>query len=142
MRARWEREEGIAPFDAHRRWFMDRHQITHDLLHVLTGYGTDGAGEAALLAYELPHRRGWAHSLLVAGALGDVYRNGGGRWAHYAFRAWMRGRRATWLALLPIEELLPLRLETVRRLAGVTPVAEAHPGGIARGNDGALVWSH
>jgi hypothetical protein len=55
------------------------------------------------------------------------------RFLLYDFRAWRRGRRATSLVALPWEELLPLRLDTVRRLAGVADAETAHPEGILRG---------
>ncbi len=35
--------------DAGGEWFAERIDLMHDLWHVLTGYGTDGGGEAALL---------------------------------------------------------------------------------------------
>jgi ubiquinone biosynthesis protein COQ4 len=32
-------------------WYFDRQRDTHDLLHVLTGYGRDALGEASLLGF-------------------------------------------------------------------------------------------
>jgi hypothetical protein len=57
----------------------------------------------------------------------------GWRWLRYDLQAWRRGRAASWLVALPWEELLPLRLERVRRLAGVAEADEVHPGGVWRG---------
>ena len=37
--------------DAEHEWFYDRINVMHDLWHVLTGYGTDELGEAALIAF-------------------------------------------------------------------------------------------
>jgi hypothetical protein len=45
-----------------------------------------------------------------------MWRTLGWPWLVYDFRAWRRGRRSTWLVALPWEELLPLPLDTVRRL--------------------------
>lgn len=41
-------------------WYFDRLRDTHDLFHVLTGYGRDALGEASLLgfSYEQNHNRG------------------------------------------------------------------------------------
>lgn len=41
-------------------WFVNRSRDTHDLFHVLTGYGRDALGEACLLGftYEQNHNRG------------------------------------------------------------------------------------
>ena len=36
------------------QWYFDRLRDTHDLFHVLTGYGRDALGEASLLALQLP----------------------------------------------------------------------------------------
>lgn len=42
------------------QWYFDRLRDTHDLFHVLTGYGRDALGEASLLAftYEQNHNAG------------------------------------------------------------------------------------
>jgi ubiquinone biosynthesis protein COQ4 len=133
VQARWEAEEGLAPLDPLRAWFRDRSILVHDLFHVLTDYGTDDVGEATLLAFTLAQLGGRANWLLTLGASAECVRALGPRWLPYVLRAWRRGRRASWLAGLPWEELLPLRLETVRRLAGVEPAQEAHPRGIWRG---------
>ena len=39
--------------DEGTRWFADRSELSHDLHHVLTGYGADGLGETALLWFSL-----------------------------------------------------------------------------------------
>jgi ubiquinone biosynthesis protein COQ4 len=132
VRARWEAEEGTPPLDPLRRWFQERIILSHDLFHVLTDYGTDDVGEATLLAFSLAQLGGRAQWLLTVGAALEVARRLGPRWFPYLARAWRRGRRAVWLPALPWEEMLPLPLETARRLAGVAPAEEAHPGGIWR----------
>jgi ubiquinone biosynthesis protein COQ4 len=42
------------------QWYFDRQRDTHDLFHVLSGYGRDALGEACLLGftYEQNHNRG------------------------------------------------------------------------------------
>ncbi|WP_086607453.1 Coq4 family protein [Erythrobacter donghaensis] len=42
------------------QWYFDRQRDTHDLFHVLTGYGRDALGEASLLGftYEQNHNKG------------------------------------------------------------------------------------
>jgi ubiquinone biosynthesis protein COQ4 len=133
VQARWEREEGFAPLDPLRAWFRDRSILVHDLFHVLTGYGTDDLGEATLLAFSLAQLGGRGQALLTVGAGLEAWRALGWRWLVYDYQAWRRGRRASWLVALPWEELLPLRVGTVRRLAGVAEASEAHPQGILRG---------
>jgi len=43
--------DGAKRFDDDLTWFGDRLRDTHDMYHVLSGYGRDGLGEAALLAF-------------------------------------------------------------------------------------------
>ena len=133
VEARWEREEGTPRLDPVRAWFRDRVLLAHDLFHVLTDYGTDDVGEATLLAFSLAQLGGRAPALLTLGAALEVFRARGWSWLRYDLQAWRRGRRASWLAALPWEELLPIRLETVRRLARVAATEDAHPEGILRG---------
>ncbi len=121
--------------DADRAWFRERQMLMHDLWHVLTGYGTDGLGEAALLPFSHAQMGGFGSAMLTFGAGGHVFWHRGLPWLFYFRRAWRRGRRAALLTALPYEELLPLSLETVRRLAGVEPPNVAHRGGVWREED-------
>lgn len=133
VEAKWEAEEGVPRLDPARAYFRERFLLSHDLYHVLTGYGTDDVGEATLLAFSLAQFPGRAVALLTAGAAVEVWKELGARWLRYAFQAWRRGRRAVRLPTLPWEDLLALPLETVRDLAAVEPGERAHPGGILRG---------
>jgi ubiquinone biosynthesis protein COQ4 len=126
--------EAGEPPDPARRWFYDRTNVMHDLWHVLTGYGTDPAGEAALLAFtcgQIPNR-GLLLLVMAAAVLGVWDGNLG--WPRYLFRAWRRGRRATLMTAAPYEELLPRPLEEVRLRLGIQPIREAHPEGIVVGS--------
>ena len=127
------RGEGRPRLDAAREWFRERSILTHDLWHVLTGYGTDDLGEAALLPFSLAQSGGWANALLVAGVTLRGVTVAGPSFPRYLFQAWRRGRRAHWLAALPYEELLPAPLADVQRIAGIPAADEAHPRGIRRG---------
>ena len=134
VQTQWEREEGAPPLDLLRSWFRDRTILAHDLFHVLTDYGTDELGEGTLLAFSLAQLPGRGQAFLTVGAALEAWRVLGWRWLVYDFRAWRRGRRAAWLPALPWEELLPLRLETVRHLTGVGEVSDVHPRGVLRGS--------
>ena len=133
VQALWEREADWPTLDPLRSWFRDRTLLSHDLFHVLTDYGTDGVGEATLLAFSLAQLGGRGQTFLTLGAALEVARHLGWRFLGYDFRAWRRGRRAAWLPALPWEELLPLRVDTVRRLAGIAEASAVHPGGVLRG---------
>ncbi len=130
-RAQWQQ---VAELDPMRAWFRDRTILTHDLLHVLTGYDTDPVGEATLLAFVLGQGVGRAQALLTFGAGLAAWRVVGWRWPRYLLRAWRRGQRARFLAALPYEELLPLPLDGAGCSAGIEPAEVAHPDGILRGS--------
>jgi ubiquinone biosynthesis protein COQ4 len=131
VQQRWEQDGDVPPIDPLRAWFRDRTLLAHDLMHVVTGYGTDDVGEATRLGFSLAQNGGRAQAFLTIGAFLEVWRHLGRRWPGYALRAYRRGRRADSLVALPWEELLPLRLDTVRSLARVWAPEEMHPEGIA-----------
>tara|TARA_B100001179_G_scaffold227966_1_gene211304 strand:- start:1676 stop:2605 length:930 start_codon:yes stop_codon:yes gene_type:complete len=98
-------------------WYNDRLRDTHDILHVLTGYGRDTLGEQCVLAF-LFHQRpspghlflGWAGTLLMKAKL---------KTKAPVLRAFLQARRngrlTQRIAEQPILELLPLPMEEVRR---------------------------
>lgn len=116
--------------DAGARWAADRSELSHDLHHVLTGYGADGLGETALLWFTFGLAGGRATALLMLGAAWRSRRDAGRGWWRYLWTAWRRGRRAGALGALPYEELLAAPLADVRRLAQIEPPERAHPGGV------------
>jgi ubiquinone biosynthesis protein COQ4 len=117
--------------DAAQLWIIERENLIHDLSHVLSGYGSDGLGEAALLAFGIGQQYRPSRLLLTVGASWEVIRRFGlRRWLPYVWRAWRRGRRAVYLAALPYEELLALPLDDVRRALRIDPPEQAHPGGV------------
>lgn len=118
------------PIDAERMWFYDRLRDMHDLWHVLTGYGRDLAGEAALLAFTHAQTRNRGIAAIVLAAIVKGPKTLDLNWPRYLVRAWRRGRRARMLPAARWEELLPLRLDEARRRLAVSPPEEAHPDGI------------
>jgi ubiquinone biosynthesis protein COQ4 len=120
--------------DAEHKWFFDRMNVMHDLWHVLTGYGTDELGEAALIAFshaQIPHR---SFPILVAAAAWMGPKSWDLAWPRYLARAYRRGRHAKCLTAAPFEELLPLPLSEVRTKLGVEPAAAWHPDGVRVGS--------
>jgi ubiquinone biosynthesis protein COQ4 len=127
-----------ARLDPAREWYRDRSLLLHDLWHVLTDYGTDELGEAALLPFAYAQLGGQANYLLTLGATARGTIEAGPSLLPYLLQAWRRGRQAAWLPVLPYEAMLVEPLETVRRSAHIAPADLAHPGGIWRGDVGDL----
>jgi len=125
-----ESQDPIHGRSADERWYLERFQLMHDLWHVLSGYGADGSGEAALLPFTLAQRGTRAGALLTLGAALKIYTTLGTPWLAYVWRAWRRGRRAAPLEVLRYEELLPLPLDEVRRAVRIDAPERAHPGGV------------
>ncbi|MGA9521474.1 MAG: Coq4 family protein [Myxococcaceae bacterium] len=121
-----------------RQWFLERNGCTHDLLHCLTGYGQDWAGECALLAFDhglFPMR---ARLLGVMGVTLSappwVYR--------FMYQAWRRGRRARVPDSFRWEAALRRPLAEVRTELGIDPLAKAHPQGLLRGGQTFGPWRY
>ena len=119
--------------DEEHEWFYDRINVMHDLWHVLTGYGTDELGEAALLAFshaQIPNR---SFPILLIAAVFMGPKSWDLAWPRYLWRAYRRGRRATLLTAAPYEELLPLPVAEVRERLAIEPAAMWHADGIRSG---------
>ena len=94
--------------------FGRRIRDTHDLWHVMTGYGTDGSGESCVVAFSYAQLGGLGWALIALGtalvaALArrfDVVRA--------VWEGWRLGRRAHWLPAEPTAELMMEPLENVR----------------------------
>jgi ubiquinone biosynthesis protein COQ4 len=103
---------------ADRRWFADRLRDTHDLWHVVTGYGRDLVGEASLLAFTYAQTRNPGIGFIVAVAYLKArgINSPGRRLLRDGYR---RGRRAAWLPGIEWESLLDQPLAHVRAQLGV-----------------------
>lgn len=116
-----------ADLDPDRRWLADRGRDSHDLWHVLTGYGRDEAGEVGLLAFTYANypNPGIGAILLVALLIGPKTL----RFAfeRYLLQAYRRGRAAD-LDFAPYEDWLCLPLDEARKRAGIVAPEVAHPG--------------
>ena len=103
----WETD----PVPADVQLFRERMRDSHDLTHVLTGYGRDGLGEACLLAFMYAHSRNRGALLILLMSLKRMPR----ATRHAVFEAWRNGRKARWLQDQNYEALLPRPLAEVRR---------------------------
>jgi ubiquinone biosynthesis protein COQ4 len=105
-----------------RRLFGDRNRDSHDLQHVVTGYGRDGLGEVCLLAFGYARHRNRGIGLIALAGMLRAARMLPGRPVKRAvFEAYRHGRRADWMAHQDWEALLSEPLDAVRHRMNVQP---------------------
>jgi len=112
-------------------WYFNRMRDTHDLLHVLTGFGRDALGEQCVLAFTYSQQPSPAHLFLgYAGALEIKKRMKSQAPVLGAVRQAQRmGKACPRLVEMSIRDLLPLPIEEVRARLNIAPPArylEAH----------------
>ena len=118
-------------------WYMERLRDTHDLWHVLTGYGRDLLGEAALLSFSYAQTRHHGFGFIVGsvylrtffpGAPTPVLRIPGVKARTRAMirHGWRRGRASEWLPGQDWEALLSEPVEELRERLAISepPVYE------------------
>ena len=102
-----------------RRLFGARLRDMHDLWHVVTGYGRDLLGEAALLAFSYAQTRNRGIGFIVATAWWKARQ--APQFRRMLRDAYRRGRRAAWLPAADWEALLARPLDAVRAELRVEP---------------------
>jgi len=103
-------------------WYGRRIRDSHDLWHVVTGYGLDSLGEASLVAFSYPQTRslGWAF-IAVGAALKSRKAPLKQPYVAAIREGYARGKAARWLPAQDWVSLLPLPLEDVRARLGLAP---------------------
>ena len=106
-------------------WYFRRLRDTHDLMHVLTGYGRDALGEQCVLAFTYSQQPALAH--LFLGYAGGLEIRKHARVKVPVFRAVREGqqlgRACPRIAEMPIREVLAMPLDEAR---GAFGIAEPH----------------
>ena len=101
-------------------WFGRRGRDSHDIWHVLSGYGRDGLGEACLVAFSYAQTgaTGW---LVIA--LGACLRSRSNRGAVIGaiWQGYRRGKACAWLPGEDYVALMAEPLEAARARLGLTP---------------------
>ncbi len=122
-------------------YYISRNRDTHDMLHILTGYGRDSLGEACVLAFTYGQNPAPGH-LFIAYLAGLEIKKQSRRSRAKIFaainQARRHGRGAPRVAEQPIEELLARDLEEVRRawnIGAPTAYTAAHDAMRAVGMD-------
>jgi len=118
------------PWDEEMKFIVERRTHTHDLTHVLSGYGTSFPAEAINIGFsygiEGAGGRALAETLTVLSFAVMWPTVGARRWRQLVVDAHQRGATAARRRPLPfvyIEELLRLPLDEARREIGIPPLA-------------------
>lgn len=110
-------------------WFVRRMSNSHDLFHVVSGYGRDIIGEVGVDAYTagqiplLPLRLLLLYFFFLKPSSPIS-------WTRYVYRAFRHGRRTPSLACVDYESIFELPLAEARSVIGVMSMEEAHPDGL------------
>lgn len=104
-------------------WYFNRLRDTHDMLHVLTGFGRDALGEQCVLAFTYSQQPAPAHLFLgYAGGLEIKKQVKSKAPVLRAVREGQRlGKACPRIVEMSIRELLPMQVEDVRKLLNITP---------------------
>lgn len=115
-------------------WYGNRSRDTHDLMHVLTGYGRDGLGEQCVLLFT--HGQQPSHGHLLIGYAGALHirrllslNNTRAPVMRAVRQAHQMGKTCPTILALPINLLLSMQLDDVReelKIAEPTLYYECH----------------
>jgi ubiquinone biosynthesis protein COQ4 len=112
------------------RYAAHRFRDSHDVWHVVCGFRSDLAGEAAILAFYCAQTRSPGLYLLLIGAILHsvvVGKQPGKTMRRLAWLGWKSGKRARPLAAAPWEEWLAKPIAEVRAELGITDVPIYEP---------------
>lgn len=103
-------------------WFGRRIRDTHDLWHVLSGYGRDPLGELCLVAFTFAQTRAAGWGFIAAGGVLRSLRYGLGLETLGAvLEAWRRGRACAWLPAEEVDTLLKEPIGAARARLRLAP---------------------
>ena len=110
------------------RWYVHRLRDSHDLQHVLTGFGRDALGEQCVLAFTHGQQPSPAHLFLAyAAGLETIRRVRAPALVLRAVREAQRmGRACPRIAELPVRQLLSMQLDDARRMLNIAPPRHYH----------------
>lgn len=112
---------GQPRYDDMLELYGNRLRDTHDLFHILTGYGRDALGEQCVLAFSYSQTPSWGTLFIAWAGAREIRKGLGSRYPIYgAVREGQRiGRGAQQIAYQDIEALLAEPLDAARQRLGI-----------------------
>ena len=122
---------GRYDFNDQFAWYLNRLRDTHDLLHILTGYGRDALGEACVLAFTYSQQPSPAHLFIAYSAGLNMKKTLKSKAPvlHAVREGQKLGKACPRIIETPIRELLAMQVDEARAKLGITPTryyAQAH----------------
>ncbi len=104
-------------------WYLNRLRDTHDLLHILTGYGRDALGEACVLAFTYSQQPSPAHLFIAYSAGLNMKKTikSNAPVLHAVREGQKLGKACPRIVETPIRELLAMPVDEARAKLGITP---------------------
>jgi ubiquinone biosynthesis protein COQ4 len=101
-------------------WYGRRMRDIHDVWHVLTGYGTDGLGEACVVAFSYQQTRSLGFAVIANAARHEIRKaRTGYPHAEAISEGFRNGKKSVWLPAVDSVALFAENLESARRRLGI-----------------------
>lgn len=99
--------------------YLNRIRDMHDLWHTLTRYGREPLGEACLLAFTYAQMKNPGTAFIVVLGSRRLAKGYGRGTIHALWRAYRDGKRASWLAAQPFEQMLGTDVQQLRSMLDI-----------------------
>ena len=117
VEASYEATENVEDRDMLR--YLNRIRDMHDLWHTLTRYGREPLGEACLLAFTYAQMKNPGTAFIVILGSRRLAKGYGRGTIHALWRAYRDGKRASWLAAQPFEDMLGTNVDQLRSMLSI-----------------------
>ena len=108
-------------------WYGRRMRDVHDVWHVLTGYSTDGLGEACVVAFSYSQTKSLGFALIAHAGAYQYQKIGNGHpYRKAVMQAFRNGRTCGWLPEVDYVKLFGENLEAARARLNIKPATIYH----------------
>lgn len=105
-------------------WYGRRMRDVHDVWHVLTGYGTDGLGEACVVAFSYSQTKSLGFALIAHAGAHQYEKIGNGLpYRKAVMEAFRNGKTAAWLPEVDYVKLFGENLDAARARLNIRPAS-------------------